>query len=265
MENVLKLFQEKWFINLIVSIVVVIVSLILYKIVTSFVVKHMEGDKIITNKKIKTYVRLVRSICRYVFIIGTILVILQINGINITSILAGVGIFGIVFGLALQDWLKDIIRGTSILSDNYFSVGDVVRYKGNEGKVLILGLKSTKIQDLKTGNILSIANRKIDEIEVVSSLLCVRVPLPYELPLKDAEKVMKEINEEVQKQEFIESCEYVGVSKLDESAILYLLKASCNPLNKLQGERNINWVILSVLEKHDISVPYNQLDIHQKD
>ena len=97
----------------------------------------------------------------YVIIVITVLLILQINGINVSSLLAGVGIMGAVIGLAIQDWLKDIIRGTSILSDNYFSVGDIIRYNGIEGKVVVIGLKTTKIQELKTGYIKSIANRKI--------------------------------------------------------------------------------------------------------
>ena len=55
---------------------------------------------------------------------------------------AGLGILGVIFGLAIQDWLKDIIRGSSILSDNYFAVGDVVKYKDIEGKVLVIEIKT---------------------------------------------------------------------------------------------------------------------------
>ena len=61
-----------------------------------------------------------RDFKSYLLIIINIFAILQINGINVESILAGAGIIGIIFGFAVQDALKDIIRGMTILTDKYF-------------------------------------------------------------------------------------------------------------------------------------------------
>ena len=207
---------------------------------------------------------MIRSIIKYLFIIATFLIILQILGINITSVIAGVGLLGAIFGLALQDFLKDIIRGTSILSDDYFKVGDIVRYKEYEGKVLILGLKTTKIKDLKTSNIISIANRNIDEIEVVSNLLYVNIPMPYEVKVKDAESIVKKIINRVEKIDNVEKCEYKDVNDLADSSIMYLLEIECNPVNKRQVKRAILKEILIEFENNNISVPYTQIDIHEK-
>ena len=113
-------------VQLIHSIIIVIVSVVLYRVIVYFINKTEKRDKLFTSKKSKTYLKLMRSIIRYVFILVTILIVLQANGVNVNSVLAGVGILGAVFGLAIQDLLKDIIRGSSILSDNYFSVGDIV-------------------------------------------------------------------------------------------------------------------------------------------
>ena len=65
----------------------------------------------------------------------TVLTVLEIFGINVTSMLAGVGIAGIIIGVALQDSLKDIIRGFVIISDNYYEMGDVIKFGENVGVV----------------------------------------------------------------------------------------------------------------------------------
>ena len=266
MNNNIYIFNNIWLDKLIWSVLTIVISVTIYKIITGVIIKQIENKKIkiFNNKKSKTYIKLIRSISRYIFIIITLLLILQILGINISSIVAGVGVLGVVFGLAIQDWLKDIIRGSSILSDNYFAVGDVVKYKNIEGIVLILGLKTTKIQDLKTSNVISIANRNIDEIEVVSNYIYVKVPMPYEVPLKKAEKAIDDILDLLKSNENIIECKYKGVTELAASSIDYLLEVSCNPLNKNQVKRDTLRTILVGLEKNNIEVPFNQLDIHQK-
>ena len=236
MKYVEELINKPWVIKIIWTIVIIIVSVLLYKILVNLLVKRVENNnsKILSNKKAKTYIKLIKSISRYIFILLTFLLILQTYGINISSIIAGVGVLGVVFGLAIQDWLKDIIRGSSILSDNYFSVGDVVRYKDIEGKVLVIGLKTTKIQDLKTSNILSIANRNIDEIQVVSNVIYVKIPMPYEVLVKKAENAVNDIIELVKKSSNVEDCKYLGVTELADSSIQYLLQVTCNPYYKLE-------------------------------
>ena len=63
---------------------------------------------------------------------------------NVSSLLAGVGILSVIIGLAVQDALKDIIRGFSILSDEYFNIGDIILYKEITGKVITLRFKGYK-------------------------------------------------------------------------------------------------------------------------
>ena len=198
------------------------------------------------------------------FIILTIFVLLQINGIDVSSMIAGVGIVSVILGLAVQDALKDIIRGLSILSESYFTVGDVVTYNDITGKVLELGLKTTKIKDISTNNIISIANRNIEQIQMVSDSLFISFPMPYELPIDKAEKVISKIITSIKETPYIEDAEYKGVSDLADSSIKYLLKITCSPEIRLQARRDTLRCILKVLDKNNIKIPYNQIDIHQK-
>lgn len=256
--------QNVWLLRIILSLLTVVIAIILYRIIMKAIEKTIGKNKIFKNKKVNTYIKLAKSISRYVFGVIIAIIILKIFGIDVSSILAGIGIIGVIIGLAIQDFLKDIIRGSSIISDNYFSVGDIVKYKDIEGKILVVGLKSTKIQELSTGNIYSIANRNIEEIAVLSNLIYVRVPLPYELKLKEQHKVLDDIVEIVKKDSLIKDCENVGLAELADSKIEYLLKITLNPANKLQVRRNTLEHIIERLEKNNIDVPYNQIDVHQK-
>ena len=190
--------------------------------------------------------------------------ILQIYGINVSALLAGIGIVGAIIGLAVQDALKDIIRGTTLLTDDYFRVGDVVKIGDNVGEVIYMGLKTTKIKDMNTNNMVSIANRNIEKVEEVSSSLFINVPMPYETKLKDAEKAMEDLVEEVLKINNVKEAEYSNVSELADSCIKYRINAKINSKYLPGIKREVNRCILEVLAKHKISIPYNQLDIHNK-
>ena len=265
MENIQKFIENyNWLLKFMFSVLIIIISIIIYNFVIQFIEKNIEKNKVLNSKKTKTYIRLIKSINRYIFIIIVLILLLKLYGINISSMLAGIGIISIIIGLAIQDFLKDIIRGISILSDNYFSVSDVVKYKDIIGKVLVIGLKTTKIQELSTNNIYSIANRNIEEITVLSKLLYVNIPLPYELKLIEQHKIVEDIVNIIKKDSLIENCENVGITELSDSKIEYQLRITVNQVDRLQARRNTLEHILEGLEKNSVAVPYNQIDIHQK-
>ena len=251
--------------KIIASIAVIIVSIILYKIVTAVLTKGEKNDKLAGGKKGKTYIRLLKNVVRNVFIIVTVLIILQINGVNVSSLLAGVGIAGVIVGLAIQDWLKDIIRGATILSDHYFAVGDIVKFNNIEGQVVVIGLRTTKVRDNVSGNFISIANRNIEKVEIISGMVYLNIPLPYEVKLEKAEKVINEIVKNIKDNvENVVDAKYLGVNELADSSINYLIQVETKSIVKRQVKRDSLGQVLTTLERNNISVPYKQLDVHQK-
>ncbi len=107
---------------------------------------------------------------------------MQLLGFNVSSLIAGLGVVSVIAGLALQDALKDIIMGFNIIVDNYFSVGDIIKIGDVEGKVIELGVKSTKLKDVNNDNIFVIANRNISQSLRLSDQLVVDVPVSYDEP-----------------------------------------------------------------------------------
>lgn len=265
MEETQNLFERIISHNLVKSAIIIILSILIYRLLYKLILgKQKDTRHSRLSNRNKTFLKVLTSIIRYAFIAITIIVVLQINGVNVDSILAGAGIIGIVIGFAVQDALKDIIRGSTILTDSYFQVGDVVKYGDIMGKVISIGLSTTKIEDIKTFNVISIANRNIEQIEVVSDTVDIMVPLSYELETKRAENILRQIVKEVEQIAEVSNVSYEGISYFKESNIDYLLRFHCSPSIIRPITRQVNGIILRVLEKNNVAIPYNQLDIHQK-
>lgn len=264
--DISKYLNNALLIMIVKSLVSVLISIIIYNVFVTIIgsgINKVDFGKLSIKKK-TTYLKMLKSIVRYVLIVINILIILKIFGINITSMLAGVGIIGIILGFAIQDALKDIIKGIDIIADNYYQVGDVIKYDDITGKVISIGLKTTKLEDVNTFNIVSISNRNIEEVEVVSNLINIDIPISYDVKLKDAEEAVKDIVEAIKKHKNVINCEYRGVNDLADSSIKYQIKVYCNPLDKVQIRRDALRYVLVGLDKHNLSVPYNQIDVHQK-
>lgn len=258
------LWDSLWFRRIVWSVAAAFVAWLIYTIITKIFSRYMKHFGARKSQKAQTYLRLVKSVLRYVLLVLVLFVILQINGVNITSVVAGVGVLGAVFGLALQDSLKDIFRGFDILSDDYYKVGDVIRFGNYEGQVLAIGLKTTKLRDINSLNEVSIANRAIEHVEVLSKMINIDVPMPYELSKKKAEEVLNEMVEKISAIETVEKCEYRGVNEFGDSAMKYHIKVFSAPVSRAQTRRDVLSLIVEVLEERKIAVPYNQLDVHQK-
>ena len=93
------------------------------------------------------------------------IVILDNLGINVTALIAGLGIGGIAIGLAAQGIFSDLFAAFSILIDKPFKRGDTIRYDSSIGTVERIGLKTTRLK-AATGEQLVMANTKLLEKEI---------------------------------------------------------------------------------------------------
>ena len=94
-----------------------------------------------------------------------VLLILSNSGVNITSLIAGVGIGGIAIAFALQSILKDLFSSFSLYFDKPFTVGDFIVVGEDAGTVKEIGVKTTRIKSL-SGEELIIPNAQITEARV---------------------------------------------------------------------------------------------------
>ena len=193
-----------------ISVAIVIIGAIIYVIsinlIKNFIKKNENNPKL--DKRKKTYLKLFKNILKYVLLIIVSVIILQINGVNVSSIIASLGVITVIVGFALQDALKDIIMGINIVMNDYFSVGDVLKINNVEGKVIEIGLKFTRMKDINNGNIFVISNRNISEALNLSEQLDIDIPLPYEESATKMEKVIDIMIEQISELENVSKVEY---------------------------------------------------------
>lgn len=94
-----------------------------------------------------------------------LIVILDNLGVNVTTLVAGLGVGGIAIGLAAQGIFSDLFAALSIVFDRPFRRGDTIRYGTTTGTVEKIGLKTTRIRSI-TGEQVIMANTKLLEQEV---------------------------------------------------------------------------------------------------
>jgi small-conductance mechanosensitive channel len=94
-----------------------------------------------------------------------IIVILDNLGVNVTALIAGLGIGGIAIGLAAQGIFSDLFAALSILFDKPFRRGDTIRFDNTVGRVERIGLKTTRLRSLG-GEQVIMANTKLLEREI---------------------------------------------------------------------------------------------------
>jgi small-conductance mechanosensitive channel len=93
------------------------------------------------------------------------ILILDNLGVNVTALVAGLGIGGIAIGLAAQGIFSDLFAALAILFDKPFKRGDTIRYDSSTGTVERIGLKTTRLRSI-TGEQLIMANTKLLEREI---------------------------------------------------------------------------------------------------
>ena len=188
-------FDSEIFIYIVRPVIYIGLAYILYKIITFFLIKalHTKYLKNKNKKRVNTTLSLINNCLKYIIIFLTILLILNSFGINVSSILAGLGIVAAVLTLAFQDLAKDFIAGISIVMEDQFEIGDNVMINGFRGDVIEMGLKTTRIRDYK-GAVQIIANHMITEVTNYSlnpSLAEVTIQVDSDNDLDKVENIIK--------------------------------------------------------------------------
>jgi len=89
---------------------------------------------------------IVRSL-KYLIIFLGVVAVLEVWGIKIGPVIAGLGLFGVAVALGAQDLFKNLISGIMILLEKRFHIGDVINVPGHtEGTVEHIGFRSTLIR-----------------------------------------------------------------------------------------------------------------------
>lgn len=252
-------------------IIIIVVAMVLNKIIQMIIKKTFNPIKKhhkFDSRKVSTIRSLLCNVTKYAIWIIALLAILGVFGVNTTAIITGLGVASAVIGLAFQDTLKDILAGVSILFENQFAVGDLVKIGDFQGNVISLGLKTTRVQAY-TGEIKIISNRNITEVinySMDKTLAVVDIPVSYEEKLDKVEKILlvtaATLREKIPL--LTNDVELLGVQSLEDSSVVFRLVGKCKPARHYEVERQMKKEFKNALDKNGIKIPYPQVEVHHE-
>lgn len=249
--------------KIICPIIVIILSISIYFIINK-AIKNIVNINSKDIKRKKTLFSLINNLVKYFIIIITILVILNIYGIDTSTIIASLGIASLIAGLAFQDILKDLLSGISIIIENQYTIGDTVTINNNTGEVISLGIKTTKLKN-HNGEIIFIANRNIDQVinhSIDHSLVLIDLGLSYNEDIEKIEKILNNLFKNIKNPNIIGDIKLLGIEKLDSSSVIFRIETEVKPMKQYETKRELLKQIKLELDKNNIEIPYEQLVIH---
>lgn len=271
------MFRDFNFDKVIYAVIYIIVAVIFYVILTRVIKLFLQKPRErleakLTARQIQrmgTLQGLLNSSAKYIVIIALILALLANFGVDVSSLLAGIGIATAIIGLAFQDLAKDVIAGFSIVMENQYEVGDLLEVNGFKGRVTAVGLKSTKIKNYR-GKELIIANRNMNAMinySTHNTLAEVDIPVSYDADSAHVEKAIEKVCKDLENEkleEIVGEITFYGPVKIGESEIVWRINAECAPYKHFKPQRMIRRLVLQEFKKAGINIPYQQIDIHSK-
>ncbi len=225
-----------------------------------------EGDG---NKQNDALINMVRIVAKvFLWLIG-LTIILSYLGIDITSIVASLGIGGLAIALAVQNILSDIFSSFSIYMDKPFEIGDFVVVGASAGTVEKIGIKSTRLRAL-SGEELVISNKELTSARIqnykrmkkrrVSFMLGVTYGTSHKL-LKSFPAIVKEEVKKIADTQWY-NCYFksYGASSLDYEVIFFVKSGDFEKYMKTIEK--VNLAIFKRSEKEGIEFAYPTQTIH---
>lgn len=211
-------------------------------------------------------VKFVDSLVKFVGYVIVLIIICSEIGIETTSFITLLGTAGLSIGLALQGSLSNFAGGVLILLSKPFIIGDYVMINGEEGTVTKIDIVYTTL--VKADNrVIKCPNGEVANNTIINYTnqdgrrVDVKFSIHYDADIEQAKDIVKQV---------IENSPYtlkdkpndVVVMLLDESGVNLETRAWVQPKDYWDAYFYLNEHIKTELEKNDIIIPYNQLEVH---
>jgi len=159
-----------------------------------------EGDR---SEALVNAMGLIRVLVTFALFAIAAIMMLDNLGVNVTGLVAGLGIGGIAIGLAAQGIFSDLFAALSIIFDRPFRQGDTIQYDQTTATVEHIGLKSTRLRSVDgEAKVISNANLLQKEITNYRDISRRRYAMPigviYQTPPEKAERIPEILREAVE-------------------------------------------------------------------
>ena len=212
---------------------------------------------------------------KYLVIFLGIVATLDVWGIKIGPVIAGLGLFGVAVALGAQDMFKNLISGLLILMEKSFTIGDVINVPGHsEGTVEHIGFRSITIRKFDSTPI-SIPNYIFAELPIINysrrlhRRILWTIGLEYSSTLDQIKNFTKDLSSFIVKnEEFIvdnnNKC-FVRLEKFNDSSIdilIYCFTKSNDWEKYLKTKENLAIYIKQSIENNNLSFAFPSQSIY---
>ncbi len=226
-------------------------------------------DRDEAEKRVKTLSRILVGTGTFIVVVAAIFMILAEVGINVTPLVAGLGIAGIAVGFGAQSLVKDIIAGIFILLENQYRVGDVARVADTTGVVEEINLRRTILRDLD-GIVHFVPN---GEIRVASnftrewSRVNLNVSVAYGTDLEHAIAVINRVCAEMAKESYWKSIiteppQVLRVDSLGDSGIDIKILGTTKPIRQWETMGEMRKRIKRAFDEAGIEIPWPHTKVY---
>lgn len=208
-------------------------------------------------------IKLLGTLVKIILWAGAIVLFMSNLGINVTSLIAGLGIGGIAIALAVQNILGDLFNSLAIYFDKPFQIGDFVIVGEQMGTIKKVGIKTTRIQALQGEEIVvsnsDLMGARIQNFGVMQKRRIVfTVGVTYQTPAEKLRQVPDMIKGIISQQEQAEvdraHFKSFGDSALVYEVVYYVLTGDYN--RYMDTQQAINLGIVNKFESEGISIAY---------
>ncbi|MFH1503152.1 MAG: mechanosensitive ion channel domain-containing protein [Candidatus Diapherotrites archaeon] len=258
--------------NLVFSLIIITSAWLIYVVINTLFIHALKKAASKTKTRVDdSLINLFKTVLNISLIILVFLYVLNIWGVSITPLLAGLGIAGLAVALALQPVLSNVFSGAAMILDHSVRKGDLVYLdKDTKGKIMDVGLRSTKIQTFDNELIIFPNNKLADSMiqNVALPEPKSRTVIPFSVAYgSDIEKVKRVILKEIKKIKYFEEnpeplVRFIEManSSLDFKAYFYVDSFE----HRFEAIDEANTRIYKALRKNKIEIPFPQLDVNVK-
>ena len=226
-------------------------------------------DKLLTRELIGW---IIKSLKILIFILG-LAAVLELWGIKIGPIIAGLGLFGVAVALGAQDLFKNLISGILVLVEKRFKIGDWILVDGIiEGIVEKIGFRSTVIRKFDKSlaiipNFQFAENAVINISETTNWRIDWAITLQYDTTVDQLRKVRNEIESHINGDDDFDKSVgvIVGVEKFSDSSIdmrVRCFTASNSFKTWLEVKEKLAIEIKQIVEKNNVAFAFPSQSIY---
>ena len=205
------------------STIVICFTIILLVVIKKYLIKKVAYTTKAEQHQ-NTFIGVVFNLLQYAVILGCAVIVLQLHGVNVTSIVAGLGIVATLIGLALQDTMKDVISGVNIYNNNFYKVGDMVKYQNELCEVKYFSARITKFKSMYSGNTFTVCNSNINAIEKIKDNSMVLLNFDFEDGIDNVNECFRKAVKVTEKKDYVKSVEYYGLGDVTDKGLLFIAK-----------------------------------------